>query len=170
MVRLKVVKSASLSLLVVASIYAVTSACVEDVTEPCLQQTSLAEQRGLLDAATWRVSTINGQPADGWALPLPSSDYFYRGVIDFKTVRIIGDCDAPTHSFGYATAQYALRKANGSLSGNKKFVGQFKYDHASGALNLTAAGYELNGTVAGHTMTLPAAHQLFGTATVVLTR
>lgn len=168
MASLKVVKSASFSLLLVASIYAVTSACVEEYTEPCLYDTSKREARGLLDAATWRATTIDGQPAQGW--PIPGGDFFYSGVIDFNTVRFTGQCDTPEKSFGYATAQYAIRKSNGSLSGNKKFVGQFTYDHKTGALELTAAGYSVSGTVSGHTMTLPAAHALFGSATLVLTR
>jgi hypothetical protein len=170
MYRSGFVKSASCTLLLVTAIYVVSAACGEALA-PCAVDTSKHEARGLLDAGTWQVTTINGQPAQGWALPLPSFDFFYSGVINFRTERTdASNCDEIKTSAGEAVAQYALRKSNGSLSANKRFVGRFEYDHVKNTLRLTAAGYVINGTVSGHTMTLPAAHALFGSATVVLQR
>jgi hypothetical protein len=168
MYRSRFVKPAACSLLLVTAIYAVSAAC-GDVTAPCAVDSSKNEARGLLDAGTWRAITVNGQPADGWSIPA-SFDYFYRGVIDFQTTTTFGDCDALNESMGSAVAQYALRNSSGQVTGNKKFVGRFFYDHKTHVLTLTAAGYEVKGTVSGTTMTLPAAHSLFGSATVVLQR
>lgn len=172
MYRSTFVKSTSGTLLLLTVIYAVSAACSGEATAPCAAQISQREQRGLLDF-TWRASTINGQTAMGWPLPLPSFDYFHSGIIDFQTTSTQsdgGDCDKLVNSSGIAVANYALRRADGSLTGNKRFVGRFVYDHDRQQLTMTAAGYTVNGTVNGRTMTLPAAHALFGTATVVLTR
>lgn len=167
--RSRFVQSTAGALLLVTAIYAVTSACWQDFTAPCAQDPSARDQRGLLDG-TWRATTINGQPAQGWPLPFPSADYFYSGIIDFQTTETYGDCDNLTSSTGNAVALYALRRGDGSLSGNKRFVGKFYYQHATNLLVLTAAGYQLNGSRSGTTMTLPASHAIFGTATVVLRR
>jgi hypothetical protein len=169
MYRSRLAKPISFSLLLITCIYAVSAACGEPFVEPCETRTGHDADK-LLDKGTWRVVTINGQPADGWALPLPSFDYFYRGVIDFTTTTLDGSCGEPIKSSGTATAQYALRNSSGDLKPNKNFVGRFSFDHKTNKLTLTAAGYVVNGSVNGNVMTLPAAHKLFGSAVVVLQR
>lgn len=164
--RFGVVQSTAGALLLVTAIYAVTAACVEDLTAPCAQDRNSLEARGLLDG-NWAAATINGQPAAGWPIPFPSLDRLESGAIEFQTTSVTGDCNNPKWSSGHAVAIYTLRKPDNSLK-PKRFLGRFVYNHTEHRLELSAAGYEVNGSVSSHTITMPAAHDLFGTATLVL--
>jgi len=168
MYRSRLLKSTSLSLLLITAIYVVASAC-ESVSAPCAQEPTTHESRGLLDGR-WRATTINGQPAQGWRLPSPRTESFYSGIIEFQTLKTEGaDCESILRSQGNAVAIYALRDANGNLpSGSDRYVSTFRYNRENGKISFTAAGQTVDGTVNGRTMTVVAPQ--FGNATMVLTR
>lgn len=166
MKRLGMVRSAAVGLLVITCIYAVSSACFSDFTAPCAMDRNALAARGLMDGI-WTAATINGQPAQGYSLPFPSLDKLVSGHIDFQTTETTGDCDAPTWSSGHALAVYTLRKPDGTTK-LKRYMGRFVKNHPNNTIELSAAGYEVNGTVTPSTITMTASHQLFGDATLVL--
>jgi hypothetical protein len=163
--RFGFVQSTASALLLVTAIYAVTAACVEDLTAPCAQETSKLNSRGLLDGS-WIATTIDGSPANNYLL-LPTFDRLVSGSIEFQTTSVSGDCDAPSYSNGHAVAVYTIRKASGEVK-PKRFLGRFLYNHKDHTLELSAAGYTVGGTVNGVTMTMSASHSVIGDRTVVL--
>ncbi|NUQ11755.1 MAG: hypothetical protein HUU26_05400 [Gemmatimonadaceae bacterium] len=169
MSRFSFAKTSSGALLLVAAIYAVSAACGVDVFDPCFSSREQIQSRGQLDGV-WVVETVNGAPASNYPLPFPSTDRFVTGSIDFKTRETKGDCRDLRESSGYAVANYLLRDSNGALKPAKRYVGRFTYKHKTNKLTVTAAGYAINGSRSGSTMTLPASHALFGSYTLVLQR
>jgi hypothetical protein len=166
MYRSRLLKHTSLSLLLITAIYVVASAC-ESVTAPCAQDPKTHESRGLLDGR-WRATTINGQPAQGFAIP-GRTETFYSGIIEFQTLETEGaDCESILRSKGNAVAIYALRQSSGNLPGNERYVSTFRYNRENGKISFTAAGQTVDGIVSGRTMTVVAPQ--FGNATMVLTR
>ena len=163
MARPGMIKSASFIGLFVTLLFAVNAACF-DAFAPC--SSGLA---GGLDGS-WDATTIDGQPALNFPLPFPSSDLFRSGFIRIRTQQVHGDCDDPDRTTGTAVATYNLADAGGTAKPPKYFSGRFDYDHNNNTVKITAAGYQLDGTVSGNSMTLPASHALFGTYTLVLQR
>jgi hypothetical protein len=164
----RLLKSTSLSLLLITAIYVVASAC-QDLTAPCAQDEAKRESRGLLDKR-WRVTTINGQPAQGFPIP-GRTETFYSGIIEFQTTEAEtegGNCEDIFRSKGEAVAIYALRQSSGNLSGSERYVSRFTYFHKDYTVSFTAGNQTVEGTVSGRTMTLVAPQ--FGNATMVLTR
>lgn len=178
--RPRFVKSTSFSLLLVTGMFVVTAACGEALRilmplSGCRDTPSDAS--GTIDGL-WRVTTINGGPPLDWPIP-GTSDRFHSGVIEFVTLDVDGgdadECD-PDESSGTAVALYGIRKPDGSLE-SKRFIGRFEKTHRKGSvpdpLELSAAGRAVQGSVSYlnfnfDAMTLTAAHDLFGGATVVL--
>jgi hypothetical protein len=170
MYRKRFVKSFSFSLLLITCIYAVSAACFESVTGPCYSAVVGNTATGRLDTGVWRVTTINGQPAQNFPLPLPSTDDFYAGSLDFRTLDVTGACDDPAYTSGSVSALYTLKNSSGQFKPTKTYLAIFEYNHRTHTVTITAGGgeYEVRGTVSGTTMTLPAAHQIFGSYTLVL--
>lgn len=168
MYRSMLLKSTSLTLLLITVIYVVASAC-QSYTAPCAQEPTQHESRGLLDGR-WRATTINGQPAQGWRLPSPRTETFFSGIIEFQTLETEGsDCESILRSKGNAVAIYALRQANGTLpAASDRYVSTFRYNRENGKISFTAAGHTVDGIVSGRTLTVVAPQ--FGNATMVLTR
>lgn len=162
MSRSRFVTSASASLLLVTAIFVVTAAC-DEIIEPCKVESHLD--------GVWRVTTINGQPAQNWPLPGTQGDTFQSGNIEFFTT-FNSSCNGRVVE-GAAVAFYIIRKGGGLTF--DRFSGKFNYNRPEvvnpvETIRLTAVGYEVRGTVNGNTMTLPAAHKSFGNATVVLVK
>jgi hypothetical protein len=165
MYRSGVLKSTSLSLLLITAIYVVASAC--EYTAPCAADPDKQESRGFLDGR-WRATTINGQPAQGWPIP-GRTETFFSGIIEFQTLQSEGDnCETVFRSKGNAVAIYALRQAGGSLPGSERYVSKFVYFHNDKTITFTAGPNEVQGTVSGRTMTVTAPQ--YGGAVMVLTR
>jgi len=166
MSRSTFVKSASFSLLLVTSIFAVTAAC-EEITQPC---DSASDLDGL-----WRVMTINGQPAMNWPLPT-TTDRFHSGVIEFYT-DFNDDCTPNGNAEGTAVAIYAIRKNDGSFQSDRITARFWRTGRSQdgnslreSTITLKATTYTVSGTQTGITMTLPGAHPKFGNATLVLVK
>ena len=170
MYRKRFVKSFSFSLLLITCIYAVSAACFESITGPCYSAVVGNTASGRLDTGVWRVTTINGQPAANFPLPLPSFDYFYAGSLDFRTIGVTGSCDDPDATSGTVSALYTLKDSNLQFKPTKTYLASFTYNHRNHEVFITAGGgqYQVTGTVSGTTMTLPAAHAIFGSYTLVL--
>lgn len=161
------VRTVSLSVLLVTFLVLVNAAC-DEILAPCTYRGIRSLPAGGIDGV-WSASTIDGQPAANFQLPL-SNDRFQSGAISFRTQYTDGTCDDPKVSRGMAYANYQLSDGQGTPKKPKRYTGRFRFDHETGQISLTAAGYEINGSVLEFTMTLPASHALFGTYTLVLTR
>lgn len=170
MYRSRFVKSFSLSLLLITCIYAVSAACFQSITGPCYSAVVGNTAQGRLDTGPWQVTSINGQSPVNFPLPLPSTDYFYAGTLDFRTTDVVGSCNDPDATSGSVSALYTLKNSSLQFKPTKTYLARFVYDHRTHQVTITAGGgqYTVTGTVSGATMTLPAAHQLFGSYTLVL--
>jgi hypothetical protein len=159
--RFGFVQSTAGALLLVTSIYAITAACADNLTAPCAQDLSKLEDRGLMDG-TWNLVTIDNTSAQNYPLPFPSLDVLVSSRIQFQSTVVSGDdCNAPTTSSGHAVAFYTIQKYQGPQK-VKSYMGRFFYDHKTNQLRLSAAGYDVLGTVNGPQLVLTASHALIG--------